>query len=165
MNTYIDMHRELEKTFEDHKEHYPKDHGRATIKSLLRVAQEIQGYVSAEAVKSISQILNLTESEVYEVASFYSLYDLSPVGKFKIALCTNVSCYLRGSEQLQDCLKRKLKIDFGQTTEDGIFTLKEVECLAACAQAPVLQINGSYWENVDEASLSEWIEHPKDLKK
>lgn len=153
----------LEETFAHHKSHYPQDHQRATIKSLLGCAQEFEGYVSSQAIALIARLLDLTEAQVFEVVSFYSLYDLEPVGKFKIAVCTNVSCYLRGSENLVACFRKKLNLDFGQTSEDGLFTLKEVECLAACAQAPALQVNGVYWGNVDEEKLQEWIENPKEI--
>ena len=125
---------------------YPEGQKRSAIKTALMLVQEFnQGWLTLDLMDRVAAYLDMPSIAVYEVASFYSLYDLAPVGKYKIALCTNVSCYLRGSDNIVRHLNEKLNISFNDTTDDGRFTLKEVECLAACGQAPAMQINGTYY--------------------
>jgi NADH-quinone oxidoreductase subunit E len=133
---------------------YPPGKQRSAIKAALRLVQDFnQGWLTPALMDAVAAYLDLPVIAVYEVATFYSLYDLAPVGKYKISLCTNVSCYLRGCERLAQHLFEKLNIHFNETTDDKKFTLKEVECIAACSQAPAMQINGTYYGNLTIETL------------
>jgi NADH-quinone oxidoreductase subunit E len=132
---------------------YPEDRKRSAVMAALRIAQEEHGWLSRELMDYIAGLLALPPIQVYEVATFYSMYDLEPVGKHKISVCTNVSCMLCGSDTIVAHLEKRLGITLGQTTPDGRFTLKEVECLAACGGAPMLQIGKQYYENLTPEKL------------
>ena len=128
---------------------YPPDQKQSAVMAALTFVQEENGgYLTTELMDAVAAFLEMPKIAVYEVASFYSMYELKPVGRHKVCLCTNISCMLRGSEELGEHLKQKLGIDFGQTTSDGKFTLKSVECLAACCGAPAMQIGPHYYENL-----------------
>ena len=131
-------------------EKFPLDQKKSAILYALRVAQEENGgWLTTELVDAVADYLNIPHVAAYEVATFYSMYDLQPVGRNKIKICTSISCMLRGSDKLVAHLHSRLGINVGQTTSDGLFTLKEAECLAACGNAPVLQINDQdYFENI-----------------
>jgi NADH-quinone oxidoreductase subunit E len=134
---------------------YPEGQARSAIKTALTLAQEFNGgWLTTDLMKEIADYLKIPQIAVYEVATFYSLYELEPVGKHKIALCTNVSCYLRGADHIRECLEKKLGIQLGETTPDGKITLREVECVAACAEAPVLQVNGEYLGHLTEDAIN-----------
>lgn len=107
---------------------------------------------------AIAEYLDMRPIAVYEVATFYSMYELEPVGKHKICVCTNISCMLLGSDTVVDHLSDKLGINLGETTTDGRFTLKEVECLGACVNAPVIQIGDKYYENLTEEKIDQVLE-------
>ena len=141
-------------------EKYPQGQQRSALKTALMAVQNEHGYLTEPLMDAVAKLLNISPVSVYEVASFYTLYDHTPVGKYKISLCTNVSCWLRGSDELMQCIEKKLGITPGQTTQDGRFTLKEVECLAACGQAPALQINGVYAGPVCVQALEKWLDNP-----
>lgn len=132
---------------------YPSDRRQSALMAALRIAQDEHGWLSPELIEEVAGIIGVPVVRAYEVATFYSMYDLAPVGRHKIEVCTNISCMLRGCDQVVDHLKRRLGIDFGQTTEDGKFTLREVECLAACAGAPMMAIGHDYYENLDEGKI------------
>ena len=132
---------------------YPEDRKRSAVMAALRIAQEEHGWLSRDLMDYIANLLGLPPIQVYEVATFYSMYDLEPVGKHKISVCTNVSCMLCGSDTIVEHLEKRLGIKLGQTTPDGRFTLKEVECLAACGGAPMLQIGKQYYENLTPEKL------------
>lgn len=134
---------------------YPPERSRAALLAALRVAQREKGWLSEETMRYVAQLLGLRPIEVLEVATFYSMYDIGPVGRRKICLCTNVSCMLRGSDGIAEHVKKKLGVDFGGTTADGKFTLKEVECLAACGGAPCMQIGDRYYENLTPERVDE----------
>lgn len=128
---------------------YPVDQKQSAVMAALQIAQDDQGgYLTTEIMDAIADYLSMPKIAVYEVASFYSMYELKPVGAHKICVCTNISCMLRGSDDITKHLQDRLGIDFGQTTADGKFTLKEVECLAACGGAPMMQIDKDYYENL-----------------
>lgn len=128
---------------------YPKEQKQSAVIAALMIVQDDNGgYLTTPLMDAVARYLQMPNIAVYEVASFYSMFELKPVGKHKICVCTNVSCMLRGSEKVVAHLKEKLGINFGETTEDGKFTLKEVECLAACAGAPMMQIGRTYFENL-----------------
>lgn len=127
---------------------YPADRKRSAVMAALRIAQDHLNHLSTETMDAVAAYLGIPNIAVYEVATFYSMYQLKPVGKHLINVCTNVSCMLRGSDTVVDHLQKKLGIGFKETTEDGKFTLREVECLAACGGAPCCQIDKTYHENL-----------------
>ncbi|MDH3637990.1 MAG: NADH-quinone oxidoreductase subunit NuoE [Gammaproteobacteria bacterium] len=127
---------------------YPVDRKQAAVMAALRIGQEEKGWLSDELIAYIAKHLELQPIQVLEVATFYTMYDLEPVGRHKVSLCTNISCMLRGSDEILMHVKEKLGIEVGETTADGRFTLKEVECLAACGGAPMMQVGEEYYENL-----------------
>ncbi|HLA75883.1 MAG TPA: NAD(P)H-dependent oxidoreductase subunit E [Gammaproteobacteria bacterium] len=135
---------------------YPPEGKQSALLAALRLAQETHGgWLSTELMDAIAGYLDLPPIAVYEVASFYTLYDLKPVGRHKIYVCTNISCMLCGSGEILDYFKKKLGVGVGETTPDGKFTLKEVECLAACAGAPMCQIGKQYHENLTPQKIDQ----------
>ncbi|MFQ6132628.1 MAG: NADH-quinone oxidoreductase subunit NuoE [Armatimonadota bacterium] len=132
---------------------YPRR--RSAVLPLLWLAQERDGYVTAEAIAGIADALGLTTTEVRDVASFYHMLHLEPVGEHIIELCTNLSCMLRGGEELFQYLQEKLGIGEGETTPDGKFSLFEAECLGYCDVAPMMQINGVVYGNLTEEKVDE----------
>ena len=120
---------------------YPADQKQSAVMAALAIAQDEKGWLSAETMEFVAAYLGMPAVAVYEVATFYNMYDLAPVGKYKITLCTNLPCALSGAEAAADYLKQKLGIGFGETTADGRITLKEGECFGACGDAPVLLVN------------------------
>ena len=133
---------------------YPDDQKASAVMPLLDLAmRQIGGWITESAMKYISNMINVPFIRVYEVASFYSMFNLEPIGKNFIQICTTTSCWLRGSDNLLDLCKKYLNIENNQTTNDGIFTLKEVECLGACVNAPMVQINDNYYEDLNKDSL------------
>lgn len=141
---------EVQKQIDHWLTKYPPEQRRsAVVTALLLVQEQNHGWLSEAAMAAVAQYLRITPIEVYEVATFYDMYDLKPRGKHKINICTNISCLLKSSEQIADCAKKRLGIEFGETTSDGLFTLRESECLAACCGAPMCQINDrEYHENL-----------------
>jgi NADH-quinone oxidoreductase subunit E len=132
---------------------YPEERKQSAVMAALRIAQDEHGWLSQSLMDHIAGLLELRPIQVYEVATFYSMYDLERVGRHKICVCTNVSCMLCGSTGIVEHLERKLGVKLGETTADGRFTLKEVECLGACGGAPALQIGHRYYENLTPESL------------
>lgn len=120
---------------------YPADQAQSAVMGALRIAQVELGWLSPETMQEIAAILGMPAVAVQEVATFYNMYDLKPVGKHKITVCTNLPCALSGGVDAADYLKKKLNIDFNETTADGLFTLKEGECMGACGDAPVMLHN------------------------
>ena len=135
---------------------YPHDQRQSAVMSALRIAQVEKGWLSPELIEFIAQYLGMPAIAVYEVATFYNMYDTQPVGKYKITLCTNISCMLMGAPEIATYLKQRLECEFGETTVDGAFTLKEGECMGACCDAPLCTVNnhrmetGLTREKVDE---------------
>lgn len=132
---------------------YPKDQKQSAVKTALHAVQEEQGWLSEGYMNAVAEYLDMSAIAVYEVASFYTLYNLEKVGKHKISVCTNISCMLKGSDKIVCHLKDKLKIDFNETTSDGKYTLEEVECIAACCGAPAVRIDNDYHENLTSEKL------------
>lgn len=129
---------------------YPEGKEKSALLPLLHLAQnEFGGWLSVEAMDYVARLLHLQPIEVYEVATFYSMYNLKPVGRYMLEVCHTGPCAIRGAETLLDTLKNTLNIEEGQTTADGLFTIKRVECLAACGYAPMLQCGEYYYENLD----------------
>lgn len=128
---------------------YPSDKKRSGVFEALRLVQEEnKGSLTTDLMDAVADYLGLPKIAVYEVATFYTMYNLNPVGKNTINLCTNISCMLCDSEKMLTHLKNRLGINLNETTEDGEFTLKEVECLGACINAPAMQIGNDYYENL-----------------
>lgn len=129
---------------------YPEGKQKSAILPLLHLAQkEFDGWLSVDAMDYIARMLHIQPIEVYEVATFYSMYNLQPVGKYVIEYCHTGPCALRGAEDTLKYIERKLNIKVGETTKDGMFTLKTVECLGACGYAPMFQVGDDYYENLD----------------
>ncbi len=120
---------------------YPPDQKPSAVMAALIIAQDEKGWLAIETMDEVAQYLGMAPVAVYEVASFYNMYNLAPTGKFKLTVCTCLPCGLQGSLDAADHLKSRLGIDFNETTGDGRFTLKEGECMGACSMAPVLLVN------------------------
>jgi NADH-quinone oxidoreductase subunit E len=135
---------------------YPPEHKSSAVMAALRLAQEANGgWLTNESIEAVAEYLGMPRIAAYEVASFYSMYELKPIGRHKICVCTNISCLLCGSEAIVGHLEQKLGIKLGETTADGKFTLKQVECLGACTGAPMMQIGHTYYEQLTPARLDE----------
>jgi NADH-quinone oxidoreductase subunit E len=120
---------------------YPAGQKQSAVMSALAIAQEQNGWLSTEVMDAVAGVLGMPPIAVYEVATFYNMYDLAPAGKYKVTICTNLPCALSGAADAADHLKQKLGIGFNETTPDGLITLKEGECMGACGDSPVLLVN------------------------
>ena len=145
---------------------YPSNQSASAVMPLLDLAmRQCNGWIPEAAIKEVGKIINLPYIKVYEVATFYSMFNLKPVGKYFIQFCTTTPCWLKGSDDLLKVCKDYLNLDINETTEDGMFTLKEVECLGACVNAPMIQINDDYFEDLDKDSLIKLLEDLKNGNK
>lgn len=129
------------KKFDREVAKYPADQKQSAVMACLALAQEEKGWLPAEAVEAVAAYLGMPPIAAWEVASFYNMYDLKPVGKYKLTVCTNLPCALSGGYHAAEYLKQKLGIGFNETTQDGRFTLKEGECMGACGDAPVMLVS------------------------
>ena len=120
---------------------YPPEQKQSAVMSALIIAQDEKGWLATETMDFVASYLAMPPVAVYEVATFYAMYNVKPLGKYKVTICTNLPCALRDAVKSADYLKEKLGIGFGETTADGWFTLKEGECMGACAMAPVVLVN------------------------
>lgn len=127
---------------------YPENEQQSAVMSALRIVQEEHGFLTQELMDAVAEYLEMPPVSVYEVATFYSMYEHKPVGKYLLNVCTNISCKLCGSSEVVNYLQDKLKIKLGETTTDGKYTLRSVECLGACVNAPMMQVNKDYHENL-----------------
>lgn len=142
-----------------HIEKYPEGRQASAVIPLLDLAQrQNNNWLPIKAIEYVAKLLKMPEIHVLEVATFYSMFNLSPVGKYHIQLCGTTPCWLRGADEIKKICKSKLNIELGQTTEDGLFSLSEVECLGACANAPVVQINDDYYEDLNSNSIAKIID-------
>jgi NADH-quinone oxidoreductase subunit E len=121
---------------------------RSALIPLVHLAQEQDGYVTEEAMEQIAELLDCTPAEIYGVASFYEMFSFRPVGRYKVGICTNISCLLDGAFELLEHAEHRLGIRVGGTTDDGVFSLEDAECLAACTEAPCVQVNYRYFARV-----------------
>lgn len=138
---------------------YPEDQKQSAVMAALRIVQDANGgWLTTDLMDAIAEYLDMPKISVYEVATFYSMYELKPVGKHKICVCTNVSCMLCGSDDIVKHLNKKLGIGFGEITSDGKYSLKEVECLGACGGAPMFQIGKKYYENLTPEKVDEILD-------
>ena len=132
---------------------YPDGFQASATLPLLDLAQrQHDNWIPQAAMDHIADLLEMPTIRVYEVATFYTMFNLKPVGKYHVQVCTNLPCMLRGSTLIFDACKNILEVNDGETTEDGCFTLQHVECLGACVNAPMMQINDDYYEDLDQAS-------------
>jgi len=137
---------------------YPSNQRQSAVMSALRITQEEKGYLSAELMDAIADYLDMPPIAVYEVATFYTMYKTKPEGCHEINVCTNISCQLRGSADILSYLEDKLGIRCGQTTADNKFTLRSVECLGACVNAPMMQIDKTYHETLTNDKIDDILE-------
>jgi NADH-quinone oxidoreductase E subunit len=138
---------------------YPPGRQQSAVLPLLDMAQrQHQNWVPRAAMDYIAGLLGLAPIRVYEVATFYTMFNLTPVGKYLVQICTTTPCWLRGSDDIVKACERKLGIGMNETTADGLFTMKEVECLGACVNAPMVQINDDYYEDLDGESMTKLLE-------
>jgi len=139
---------------------YPVEQKQSAVMAALRIAQEANGgYLTTELMDAVADYLDMPRVSAYEVATFYSMYELTPVGKHKICVCTNISCMLCGSDEVVAHFKKRLGIGLGETTADGRITLKEVECLGACVGAPMLQIDKQYFEQLTPETIDNILDN------
>jgi NADH-quinone oxidoreductase E subunit len=132
---------------------YPAGRQQSAVIPLLDLAQrQHDGWLPRAAMDTVAEFLGMAPIRVYEVATFYTMFNLKPVGKYHVQVCTNLPCWLRGSDAIVDACKSTLGIGFGETTKDGQFTLSEVECLCCCVNAPLMQINDDFYEDLDAGS-------------
>jgi NADH-quinone oxidoreductase subunit E len=138
---------------------YPEGKHKSAIIRALHIAQEEnEGWLSISAMDNVAEILHITPIEVYEVATFYSMYNIQPVGKYCLEFCRTGPCAIEGAESLIAYTERKLGIKTGETTADGMFTIKGVECLGACGYAPMMQVGEFFHEHLDESKMDKFLD-------
>lgn len=137
---------------------YPQGRQKSALLPVLHLAQEQFGWLSAETMDYVASLLGIEPIEVYEVATFYSMYNLKPVGKHLFEVCQTGPCMVSGCDDIIDYIKQKLDINVGETTKDGLFTLKTVECLGACGYAPMMQMGKTYREHLTKEKVDAIIE-------
>jgi len=150
----------LDELMEKIKSTYPSE--REYLIPILQEVQQNLGYLSNESIYKIAEYLELPESKIYGVATFYNQFKLNPPGKFQIQICRGTACHVKGSNNILETLKRVLDIDTGKTTKDGLFSLETVACLGACSIAPVMTVNGKFYGRLDSKKAEKII---LDLKK
>jgi NADH-quinone oxidoreductase E subunit len=141
------------KKFEETVARYPKKE--AAMLPVLYLAQQEFGHLGPEAIEYVAELMGQAPARVYSVVSFYTMYNMKPIGRHHIQICRTLPCALGGAEKITAFVKQRLGIESGQTTPDGRFTLTEVECLASCGTAPMMQVNDDYYENLTEEKLDE----------
>lgn len=138
---------------------YPASQRRSAVIPALHVAQDANaGFLTDDIVEAVADYLQIPRIWAFEVSTFYSMYEQKPVGKYKIGICSSVACKLRGADDISKYLKQKLGVGFGEVTADGKFSLKHVECLGACVDAPVVHVNKDYHEKVTPESMDKLLE-------
>ena len=143
---------------------YPQGKQKSAVIPILHIAQEENsGWLSTEAMDYVATLLNILPIEVYEVATFYSMYNLKPIGKYLFEVCQTGPCMLNGSDHIIDYIKQTLNIGIGETTTDGMFTLKTVECLGACGYAPMMQFGKTYREHLTKERVDAIIEECRNI--
>jgi NADH-quinone oxidoreductase subunit E len=149
----LEFSTETYKKFEETVNRYPKKE--AAILPVLYLAQQEFGYLGSEAIEYVARLMGQSPARVHGVVSFYTMLKTKPIGRHHIQVCRTLPCALRGAEQLTGFIKKMLGIELGQTTADGRFTLSEVECLASCGTAPMMQVNDDYYENLTDDKVTE----------
>ena len=144
---------------------YPSGRKASAVIPLLHYVQKkCKGWLPVPEIERVAELLDMSYMRVYEIASFYTMFNLKPVGKYFLQVCKTTPCWLRGSDDVERCIKDVLKISDGETTKDGMFSLLEVECLGACVNAPILQINDDYYEDLNYSTTKELLEKFKKNK-
>ncbi len=139
---------------------YPSSFPQSAVLPLLDIAQrQNSGWLCKSALDEVAKILHMPFMQVYEIATFYSMYNLKPTGKYLLQFCRTTPCWLKGADDVELACKKHLGVGMDETTQDGMFTLKQVECLGACVHAPVVQINDDYYENLNKDSVVELLEN------
>ncbi|XP_078474565.1 NADH dehydrogenase [ubiquinone] flavoprotein 2, mitochondrial [Lampetra fluviatilis] len=161
LNTPFDFTSENYKRIEVIVGNYPAEHKAAAVIPVLDLAQRQHGWLPISAMNKVAEILKIPKMRVYEVATFYTMYNRQPMGKYHIQVCTTTPCMLCNSDSIVEALKKKLGIKLGETTPDKMFTITEVECLGACVNAPMVQINDNYFEDLTAKDMDDIID---DLK-
>jgi NADH-quinone oxidoreductase subunit E len=144
--------------FDALRREYPPEMKTSLVLPLLHCLQDAQGYVTEEDAVAIAQYIGMPSMQVIEALTWYTMFERAPQGRHVIKVCRNIACSLRGSERIIAHLQQRLGISVGETTADGRFTLKTVECLASCGTAPAMQVNRTYHEQLDEAKLDRILE-------
>ncbi|MBI4547181.1 MAG: NADH-quinone oxidoreductase subunit NuoE [Ignavibacteriae bacterium] len=145
------------KKLEELKKRYPTT--KALLLPVLWMAQEQFGWISLDTMKYVADLLNLPFHHVYGVVTFYTMFNSKPIGKYHIQVCTNVSCMLRGAENIRDHICRRLNVGINETTPDRTFTVTEVECLGSCGTAPMVQVNNDeYYDNLNLEKVNKLLE-------
>jgi NADH-quinone oxidoreductase subunit E len=153
------LNEHLRAEIDDWLRRFPDDRRESAVLGALRAVQHEHGYLSTELMDAVAAYIDMPEIAVYEVASFYSMYELKPVGRHTIAVCTNISCMLRGSDRIVEHIENRLGIRTGESTPDGKFYLKrEEECLAACCGAPMMQVDHVYHEHLTPERVDEILD-------
>ncbi|XP_010005233.1 PREDICTED: NADH dehydrogenase [ubiquinone] flavoprotein 2, mitochondrial [Chaetura pelagica] len=160
-NTPFEFTPENQKRIEAIINNYPGGHKSAAVMAVLDLAQRQHGWLPISAMNKVAEILEMPPMRVYEVATFYTMYNRKPVGKYHIQVCTTTPCMLRDSDSILEAIKKKLGIKVGETTPDKLFTLIEVECLGACVNAPMVQINDNYYEDLTPKDIENIIDELK----
>jgi len=137
---------------------YPADQKQSAVMAALAIAQDEKGHLSTEVMDFVAGYLGMAPVAVYEVATFYAMYDLQPVGRHKLCICTNLPCALSGAQEAAEHLKKKLGVDWNETTADGRFTLKQGECFGACGDAPVMLVNNKKMvASMTPEKIDQWL--------
>ena len=155
----VEFSPETLKEFQATVARYPKKE--AAMLPVLYLAQREFGHLGPEAIDYVAKLMGQAPARVYGVVSFYTMYNMAPIGRHHIQVCRTLPCALRGAEEVTEFLKKKLGIECGQTTPDGRFTLSEVECLASCGTAPMMQVNDDYYENLTAEKIDQILEGMK----
>lgn len=160
MNNTVTLSDNLKADIDKWTKKYPPERRQSAVLPALTLAQEYNnGFLSQALIDAVADYLGMSRVTAYEVATFYTLYDLQPVGRHKISVCTNISCMLSGCDKIVNYLKQRLQINFNETTPDKKFTLKEVECLGACANAPVIQLGQRYYEDLTTEKIAQLLDN------
>jgi NADH-quinone oxidoreductase E subunit len=159
VNMAVEFSQESLKRFKAIVGRYPKKE--AAMLPVLYLAQREFGYLSREAIEYVAALMDVPVARVYGVVTFYTMLNMKPIGRHHIQVCRTLPCALAGAERIAAALKAKLGVGVGETTADGRFTLSEVECLASCGTAPMMQVNDDYYENLNERSVGEILDKLK----
>ena len=152
----VEFSQETLKRYDEIVRRYPQKE--AAMLPVLYLAQKEFGYLSPEAIQYVAELMDLSPARVYGVVTFYTMFNMEPIGKYHIQVCRTLPCALVGAEKITALLKAKLGIQVGETTPDGKFTLSEVECLASCGTGPMMQVNDDYYENLTEEKVGEILD-------
>jgi len=162
--TTVQFSEETYKKIQELITHYPEGKQKSALIPVLHIVQaECDGWLDVPVMDHVAETLGILPVEVYEVASFYSMFNLNPVGKYVLEVCQTGPCMLNGSDKIISHIKQKLNIKEGETTADGLFTLKPTECLGACGYAPMMQLGKTYRENLTVEKVDELLEELKKL--